>query len=125
MTDSSIPSPAPHPHARYAIALIVTAELFGGSLWFSANAVGDELYQAWQITEIELGYLTSAVQLGFITGTLFFALSGLADRYSASRIFAVCAVAGALANAGVDGWQVRGPSPIPYGGPWRRRMSAS
>jgi len=100
MTDSSIPSPAPHPHARYAIALIVTAELFGGSLWFSANAVGDALYRAWQITEVELGYLTSAVQLGFITGTLFFALSGLADRYSASRIFAVCAVAGALANAG-------------------------
>jgi MFS family permease len=82
----------------HAIALIVTAELFGASLWFSANAVADALHTAWGITAVELGYLTSAVQLGFILGTLLFALSGLADRFSASRIFAVCAVIGAIAN---------------------------
>lgn len=86
---------------RYAVAIIVVAELFGTSLWFSANAVADALHHAWGITPVELGYLTSAVQLGFIAGTLFFALSGLADRYSASRIFAVCAIGGALANAGL------------------------
>jgi MFS family permease len=86
-------------HARYAIAIIVLAELFGASLWFSANAVADALHDAWGITAVELGHLTSAVQLGFISGTLFFALSGLADRFSASRIFAVCAVLGAVANA--------------------------
>lgn len=85
--------------SRYAIVVIVFAELFGTSLWFSANAVADALHAAWGITPVELGHLTSAVQLGFITGTLFFALSGLADRYSASRIFAACAVAGALTNA--------------------------
>ena len=88
----------PHALARYAVALIVIAELFGASLWLSANAVADALHTAWGITPVELGYLTSAVQLGFIFGTLLFALSGLADRFSASRIFAVCAVLGALAN---------------------------
>ncbi len=86
---------------RFAVAIIVVAELFGTSLWFSANAVADALHHAWGMTAVELGYLTSAVQLGFIAGTLLFALSGLADRYSASRIFAVCAVGGALANAGL------------------------
>lgn len=94
-------SPAAHlPRmpARYAVAVIVVAELFGASLWLSANAVADALHAAWGITPVELGYLTSAVQLGFIVGTLLFALSGLADRFSASRIFAVCAVIGALAN---------------------------
>lgn len=90
---------APSRHARYAIAVIVLAELFGASLWFSANAVADALHAAWGVTAVDLGHLTSAVQLGFIVGTLLFALSGLADRFSASRIFAVCAVVGALTNA--------------------------
>jgi MFS family permease len=84
---------------RYAIPIIVIAELFGASLWFSANAVADALHRAWGMTPVELGYITSAVQFGFISGTLLFALSGLADRYSASRIFAACALVGAASNA--------------------------
>ena len=86
--------------ARLAVALIVIAEFLGTSLWFSANAAADDLQRTWGLNAAGLGTLTSAVQLGFITGTLVFALSGLADRYPASRIFAVCAVGGAAANAG-------------------------
>ena len=85
--------------ARTAIAIIVIAELFGTSLWFSANAVADALQRAWGISVLDLGHLTSAVQLGFISGTFIIAFSGLADRFSASRIFAVCALLGAAANA--------------------------
>lgn len=85
---------------RLAIVVIVMAEMFGTSLWFSVNAVTDSLMHSWQITLVDLGHLTSAVQLGFICGTFLFAISGLADRYSASRIFFVCAVLGAIANAG-------------------------
>ncbi|TVT71807.1 MAG: MFS transporter [Denitromonas halophila] len=81
------------------VPTIVFAQLFGGSLWFSANGVGDALMRVWGIGPAQIGLLTNAVQLGFIVGTLGFALSGLADRYPASRIFAVCAVLGALANA--------------------------
>jgi MFS family permease len=81
-----------------AVPLIVAAQLFGTSLWFSANAAASDLARAWGLGTAELGALTSAVQLGFIAGTLFFSLSGLADRYPASRIFAVCALLGALAN---------------------------
>ena len=84
---------------RYAIPIIVIAELFGASLWFSANAVADALHRVWGMTNVELGYLTSSVQLGFICGTLLLALSGLADRFSASRIFASSALLGALVNA--------------------------
>ena len=84
---------------RSTLAIIVLAELLGASLWFSANAVADALHLAWGLTPVDIGHLTSAVQLGFISGTLFVSLSGLADRYSASRIFAVCAVIGAIANA--------------------------
>ncbi|MHB8534122.1 MAG: MFS transporter [Sulfuricaulis sp.] len=84
---------------RFAIAIIVIAELFGTSLWFSANAVADALHAAWGLTPLDLGHLTSAVQFGFIIGTFGLALSGLADRFSASRIFTLCAIVGAAANA--------------------------
>jgi len=85
--------------SRSAITIIVLAELLGTGLWFSANAVADALHAAWGLTPVELGHLTSAVQFGFIAGTLGLALTGLADRFSASRIFATCAVVGAAANA--------------------------
>ena len=86
-------------HIRITIAIIVIAEFFGTSLWFSANAVADALQRQWGISVLDIGHLTSAVQLGFISGTFVFAFSGLADRFSASRIFSLCAVTGAAANA--------------------------
>lgn len=85
---------------QVAIAIIVMAQFLGGSLWFSANAAADDLMRAWGLSPADVGALTNAVQLGFISGTLLFALSGIADRFAASRIFAVCAVAGAATNAG-------------------------
>lgn len=81
------------------VPIIVVAQLFGTSLWFSANSAADDLVRAWGIPPAAIGSLTNAVQLGFIVGTLSFALSGLADRFAASRIFAVCAVLGAGFNA--------------------------
>ena len=100
---------------RFPIAIIVVAQFFGTSLWFSANAVGDSLARAWHLSVSDIGSLTSAVQLGFIVGTLGFALSGLADRFPPSRIVAVCCALGAVANAAfallaagvADGWICR------------------
>jgi MFS family permease len=86
--------------SRFAVAIIVIAELLGTSLWFSANAAAGDLARAWGLSPADLGALTNAVQLGFIAGTFVFSFSGLADRYAASRIFAACALAGAAANAG-------------------------
>ena len=88
------------------LAIIVVAELFGTSLWFSANAVADALVRLWDVGPAGIGSLTSAVQGGFIAGTLLFALTGFADRYPASRIFAGCALLGALANA-CFAWQAQ------------------
>lgn len=81
------------------VATIVFAQLLGTSLWFSANSAADDLVRSWQIQPADIGTLTNAVQLGFILGTLVFSLSGLADRFPASRIFAVCALLGAASNA--------------------------
>jgi MFS family permease len=81
------------------VATIAIAQLLGTSLWFSANGAADDLRRAWGASASDIGILTSAVQLGFILGTLVLALSGLADRFPASRIFPVCALLGAMFNA--------------------------
>ena len=86
------------PRSNVRLLIIVLAELLGTSLWFSANAAFDDLAAAWHLQRSDLGTLTVAVQAGFIVGTLLLSLTGLADRFPASRIFASSAVVGALAN---------------------------
>ncbi len=97
------------------VFVIVLAQLFGTSLWFSANSAADDLIASWGIAPADLGTLTNAVQLGFILGTLGFAITGLADRFAASRIFACCAILGALANGAFATFA----SDMGSGLPWR------
>jgi len=85
--------------ARRPVLWIVLAQLCGTSLWFSANSAADDLRHLWGLTSGDLGWLTNSVQAGFIVGTLTFALTGLADRFPASRIFTLCSVLGAVFNA--------------------------
>jgi len=54
-----------------------------------------------QLAPSYLAYLTSAVQLGFITGTLVFAILSIADRFSPSRVFFICAVIAAAINLSI------------------------
>ncbi len=89
------------------VAVIAIAQLFGTALWFSANGTAEDLAQVWQVSTAEIGWLTSAVQLGFILGTLCISLSGMADRFCASRIFVVSALLGALFNLGFA-WSAEG-----------------
>ncbi|NGM87495.1 MFS transporter [Parapusillimonas sp. SGNA-6] len=84
----------------WPIIVIVIAELFCTSLWFSGNSTTDALRALWGLDAAGIGWLTNATQFGFIIGTLVLALTGLADRYAASRIFVASSIAGAGANAG-------------------------
>jgi MFS family permease len=81
------------------LGLLALAEVLGMSLWFSASAVS-ALYRAlWQLSPGEAGWLTTAVQLGFVVGTAGAAVLNLADVISSRLYFAVCALLGAGANA--------------------------
>ncbi|MEM5402755.1 MFS transporter [Paraburkholderia unamae] len=80
------------------VAAISIAQLFGTALWFSANSTAADLMRIWHASTADIGWLTNAVQGGFILGTLFISLSGAADRFRASRIFVCSAIAGALFN---------------------------
>jgi len=67
-------------------------------LWFAGNGIMNALMNNYHLEAGALGHLTSAIQFGFITGTFFFALFNVADRFSPSRVFLVSALAGALFN---------------------------
>jgi hypothetical protein len=82
-----------------AIAVIAIAQLFGTSLWFSANAAMHDLQTSWHLTASDIGWLTNSVQAGFIVGTLISAFTGIADRLPTSKVFALCGLLGALLNA--------------------------
>jgi len=58
-----------------------------------------DLVANFNLNESALGHLTSAVQFGFISGTLVFALLTIADRFSPSKVFFTSALVGALCNA--------------------------
>jgi MFS family permease len=83
------------------LPLIVIAQFCCTSLWFAGNAVMPQLVYQFDLLPGALGHLTSAVQLGFIFGTLLFAILSFADRYSPSRVFFVSALLGAGFNLAV------------------------
>ncbi len=89
------PSTAPAPAPAKVLPWLVLAQFAGTSPWFAVNAVMPDLQQAYGWPDSALGTLTSAVQLGFILGTLVFALGGVADRYNPRRVFLLCALAAA------------------------------
>src|ERR1700675_367648 len=83
------------------LALLGFAELLGMSLWVSASAVTPQLRSIWGLTAAEAAWLTTIVQLGFVCGTPVAAVLTLADVMPAGRLFSVCALLGAAANAAI------------------------
>jgi MFS family permease len=84
----------------WILPVIIASQFMGTSLWFAGNAVLGDLQRQWGLDAGALGYMTSAVQLGFIAGTLVFAFFAVSDRYSPRRVFFSCSLLGALANLG-------------------------
>ncbi len=85
---------------KWILPVIVISQFCCTSLWFAGNGVMSDLAFAFHLDQRALGHLTSAVQLGFIAGTLTFAVMSIADRFSPSRVFFACAIVGGLFNLG-------------------------
>ncbi len=83
------------------LPLIVLSQFCCTSLWFAGNGVMVDLKESFHLADSALGHLTSAVQLGFIAGTLLFALLTLSDRYAPSRVFFISALAASVFNLGI------------------------
>lgn len=83
------------------LPFIVAAQFACTSVWFAGNAVINDVIRHFSLSAEVLGHLVSAVQLGFIAGTLLFAIFTISDRFSPSRVFVVCALAAAVSNLSV------------------------
>lgn len=88
------------PVPRHILPVLVTAQFAGTSMWFAVNAVMPDLQRELGWAASAVGALTSSLQLGFIVGSLVFALLAIADRFSPRRVFLVCSLAGAACTVG-------------------------
>jgi MFS family permease len=82
----------------WILPTIILSQFTGTSLWFAGNAILGDLQQQWSLGIHAVGYMTSAVQLGFIAGTFCFAFFALADRFSPRIVFFICSLLGASSN---------------------------
>lgn len=84
------------------VALITLAQVLALSLWFSSTAAGPAmLAEAPSRGNFYQALLTSAVQAGFVLGTLVSAALALPDRFDPRRVFALAALLGAAANGAI------------------------
>lgn len=84
----------------HILPIIILSQFACTSPWFAANAIMGNLTAQAGLQPEQLGNLLSAVQFGFICGTLAFALLTVADRYPPSKVFLYCALLAATANLG-------------------------
>jgi MFS family permease len=81
---------------------IVIAQFLCTSLWFAGNAIINEMAHDLHLDASFLAHLTSAIQVGFITGTLVFAVFTISDRFSPSCVFFVSSLLAGLFNLGIS-----------------------
>ena len=86
---------------RKTLAVVSLATLFALSVWFSTNAVGPALKLEKGFSTGDLAWLTIAVQLGFVAGTLISAVTNLSDLVKARYVFGASAAIAGILNLGV------------------------
>ena len=83
------------------LSIIVLSQFLCTSLWFAGNAILPDIVVTLHLHPNFLAHLTSAVQIGFITGTLVFAVLAISDRFSPSLVFFVSSVIAAIFNLAI------------------------
>lgn len=87
--------------SKAVLPSIVITQFLCTSLWFAGNAVMPDLIQEMGVAPQFLAQATSAVQLGFVLGTLVFAFLALSDRFAATKVYLVSAMIAASFNLGL------------------------
>ncbi|HYV55384.1 MAG TPA: MFS transporter, partial [Chitinophagaceae bacterium] len=85
----------------HILPLIVLSQFAGTSLWFVGNAILPDIQRSLNIQTNAPGDITSVVQLGFIAGTLIFAIFSIADRVTSAKVFFVSSFIAALSNVSI------------------------
>jgi MFS family permease len=84
--------------AERALVLVCFSVLLATSTWLSGTAAVPALRQEWGIDASSAAWITTSVQLGFVTGTLLLAMLNVADVFRARHVFFVSALLAAIAN---------------------------
>jgi len=93
-------TPVLDPPGRWrALAWLSVTALLGMSTWFSGTAVVRALAPEWGLTASQAAWLTIAVQLGFVTGSLISALTNLTDLVAPRTVFVAASAVAAIVNA--------------------------
>lgn len=82
-----------------ALALASLAVVLSLTTWFSATAILPELVEALDLDPAQSGWLTNAVQVGFVVGALASSLLSLADIWRLTALMALACLAAAVSNA--------------------------
>jgi MFS family permease len=97
----------------FPLAVLSLAIVLAMAPWFAATVVAPSLGQDLSLAVWEISWLTLAVQLGFVLGSVVSAVFVLSDRFSPRRLASVAAMVAGVATAviavpGVTGWQAIG-----------------
>lgn len=83
---------------KKVLPIIIIAQFFCTSIWFAGNAIMPEIVKQFNVDRDFLAHSISVVQLGFVMGTLIFAILSIADRFSPSKVFFISAIIAAVFN---------------------------
>jgi MFS family permease len=83
------------------LPIIVISQFFCTSLWFAGNSIISEIARNHNLDQYFLAHITSAIQFGFIAGTLVFAIFTVSDRFSPSVVFFVSSILAGFFNLGI------------------------
>lgn len=84
-----------------SLGLVTAAVVAALSLWFSASAIVPALRAQAGLDGLTASLFSSAVQIGFVCGTVTSAILVLADRFDPRRLFAISAAVAASANLAI------------------------
>ena len=82
----------------WILLVLSVSEMLAISTWLISSAINQELVALWNLAPWQPGALTTAVQIGFVFGTLVSAILNLADVLPNRWLFSISAIAAAIAN---------------------------
>jgi MFS family permease len=98
------------PGVRGQLGILSIAIVLSMAPWFAATVVAEPMARELLLPPWQVSWLTLAVQLGFVVGSLASAILLLSDQFSARRLAAVSSLiaagaTAALASVSLSGWQ--------------------
>ena len=98
------------PGARGQLGILSLAIVLSMAPWFAATVVAEPMARELSLPSWQVSWLTLAVQLGFVIGSVASAVLLLSDQFSARRLAAVASLVAAgatagLASASLAGWE--------------------